>query len=308
MQLLENPSRVRLDKILLLTEFPPWADVAVPYALDLAREHRARMHVAHPVPTHAFQKLTQLPQGGAFRQSWRDLVFETAARQVVVDSDSMAARLRHMTERHDFDLIVVSFGRAEGTSKRALANTLEHVFKGADCPVLVIGPAVDSEIPPRTEPATILHAIDFSPHALAAAQHAFAWAQEYQSWLTLLHVVSGIGAWTEPERERLEAPFRAWMQELAPAELPVWCEVEHRVEFGNPGDRIVHAAEELHADLIVIGLTGMDAVTQDSPGGTALEVITRAPCPVLVAREYMKKTAARPIARDRRKRLAVTVA
>jgi nucleotide-binding universal stress UspA family protein len=308
MQLLENPSRVRLDKILLLTEFPPWADVAVPYALGLAREHRARMHVAHPVPAHAVQKLTHIPQGGAFRRSWSDLVFETATRQVVVDSDTVAARLRQMAERHDFDLIVVSFGRAEGTSKRAIGNTLEHAFKGADCPVLVIGPAVDSETPPRTEPATILHATDFSPHALAAAQHAFSWAQEYQSWLTLLHVVNGIGVWTEHERERVEAPFCAWMQELVPAELPLWCEVEHRVEFGDPGDRIVHAAEELHADLVVIGLTGMDAVTQDSPGATTLEVITRAPCPVIVVREYMKKMAARPVARDRRERLAATVA
>jgi len=309
MLLLEKPSRIQLEKILLVTDYPPWADVAVPYTLGLAREHGARMHVVHPVTTHTFQKLTQVPQGGAFRESWRDLVFEVAARQVAVDTDFMSARLRELADRHDFDLIVVSVGRAETSSNRALGNTLEHVLSSGDCPVMVIGPAVESGVPVRAEPATILHATDFSPHALAAAQHAFSWAQEYQSWITLLHVVDGVGAWTESERERLERPFRAWMEELIPAELPVWCEVDPRVEFGRPGKKIVQAAEELHADLVVIGLTGMDAVTQDSPGATALEVISRAPCPVLVVRDYMKKRTARPVVRDRRaQRLAVTAA
>jgi universal stress protein A len=163
---------------------------------------------------------------------------------------------------------------------------------------MVIGPAVDTERVPRSEPATIVHATDFSPQALAAAQHAFSWSQEHQSWITLLHVIEGIGAWTEHERERLEEPFRHWLQELVPAELPIWCEVEHRVEFGRPADKIVATAERLHADLIVIGLTGMDALAENRPGTTALQVISHAPCPVLVVRDYMKTTATQPVADD----------
>lgn len=64
MQLVEKPSRVQLHQILLVTEYPPWADVAVPYALGLAREHRARMQVVHQVPPHGSQKLMHLPRGG----------------------------------------------------------------------------------------------------------------------------------------------------------------------------------------------------------------------------------------------------
>ena len=297
MQLLDNPPRIQLDKILLVAEYPPWADVAVPYALGLAREHRARMHVAHPIATDKMPKLTQAPHGDAFRRSWRDLVFEAAARQVVTDREMLPTRLQEMAKQHDFDLIVVSIGRDENKGKRAISEALEHIFDGATCPVMVIGPSVASELPPRTEPATILHATDFSPHALAATQHTFSWAQEYQSWVTLLHVIDGVGAWTEHERARLEEPFRQWMQELVPDELPIWCEVEHRVEFGNPANRIVHAAEELHADLIVIGLTGMDGAAQNSPGATALQVASEAPCPVLLVRDYMKKMAAQPATR-----------
>jgi nucleotide-binding universal stress UspA family protein len=211
-----------------------------------------------------------------------------------------------MTGQHDFDLAIVSYG---GTSRRSVVGkSLEHVLDATDCPLMVIGPAVDTERVPRSEPATIVHATDFSPQALAAAQHAFSWSQEYQSWITLLHVIEGIGGWTEHERERLEGPFRQWLRELVPAELPIWCEVEHQVEFGCPAEKIVATAERLHADLIVIGLTGMDGVAQNRPGTTALQVISNAPCPVLVVRDYMKTTATQPIADDRQPGTAVMAA
>lgn len=301
MQLLENPSRVQLNDVLLIAQFPPWADVAVPYALELAREHRARMQVVHAMPTHGSQKVTHVPQGGAFRRSWREVVFDAAARPAVLDDGRMAVRLDDMTGQHDFDLAIVSYGGTSRGSEGVVGKALEHVLDATDCPLMVIGPAVDTERVPRPEPATIVHATDFSPQALAAAQHAFSWSQEYQSWITLLHVIEGVGAWTEHERERLEGPFRQWLRELVPAELPIWSEVEYRVEFGRPADKIVATAERLHADLLVIGLTGMDAVAQNRPGATALQVISNAPCPVLVVRDYMKTTATKPVADDRQR-------
>lgn len=308
MQLLENPSRLQLNDVLLIAQFPPWADVAVPYALALAREHRAGMQVMHEIPTHASQKVTQVPQGGGFRQSWREVVFEAGARLCVSDDDTTAARLDAMAGQHDFDLAIVSYGRTSRRSEGGVGKALEQVLQATDCPVMVIGPAVDAERVPRSEPATIVHATDFSPQALAAAQHAFSWSQEYQSWITLLHVIEGVGSWTEHERERLEEPFRQWLRELVPAELPIWCEVEYRVEFGRPADKIVATAERLHADLIVIGLTGMDALEQNRPGTTALQVISNAPCPVLLVRDYMKTTATQPVADDRQPGAAVMAA
>lgn len=52
MKLLEKPKRLSLEDILVVTEFPPWADAALPFALSLVREHGARMHVAHAASTH----------------------------------------------------------------------------------------------------------------------------------------------------------------------------------------------------------------------------------------------------------------
>jgi len=298
MQLLENPSRLQLNDVLLIAQFPPWADVAVPYALELAREHRARMQVVHAMPTHASQKVTHVPQGGASAGRGVRLYSTRMPAPLSSTTDTTAARLDDMTGQHDFDLAIVSYGGTSRGSEEVVGKALEHVLDATDCPLMVVGPAVDTERVPRSEPATIVHATDFSPQALAAAQHAFSWSQEYQSWITLLHVIEGIGAWTEHERERLEGPFRQWLRELVPAELPIWCEVEYRVEFGRPADKIVATAERLHADLLVIGLTGMDAGAQNRPGATALQVISNAPCPVLVVREYMKTTALQLVTDD----------
>ena len=308
MQLLENPSRLQLNDVLLIAQFPPWADVAVPYALELAREHRARMQVVHAMPTHASQTVTHVPQGGAFRRSGREVVLDAGARPPVIDDDITAARLDDMAGQHDFDLAIVSYGGTSRWREGVVGKAVEQVIDATDCPLMVIGPAVDTERVSRPEPATIVHATDFSPQALAAAQHAFSWSQEYQSWITLLHVIEGIGAWTEHEREQLEGPFRQWLRELVPAELPTWCEVEYRVEFGRPADKIVATAERLDADLLVIGLTGMDAVAQNRPGATALQVISNAPCPVLVVREYMKTTAIQAGTDDRKQGAAVSAA
>lgn len=203
--------------------------------------------------------------------------------------------------------MIVSSPSAEA-GEPAMGKAAKELLHAADCPVLVFGPGVACNEPLRSEPATILHATDFSPQALAAAQHAFAWAQEYQAWLTMLHVVEGLGAWTDHERVRLEEPYRKWMAELVPEELPLWCEVEHRVSFGTPGLAIVDSARDMQADLIVLGLSGLDGADATRPGRTVLQVIREAPCPVLVVREYLTMRAPLELARDRRSSARVAVA
>jgi hypothetical protein len=71
---------------------------------------------------------------------------------------------------------------------------------------------------------------------------------------------------------------------------------------------IVESARELQADLIVLGLSGLDGADATVPGSTALQVIRQAPCPVLVVREYMTKRAPLEIAPDRQSRAALAVA
>lgn len=61
-------------------------------------------------------------------------------------------------------------------------------------------------------------------------------------------------------------------------------QVDAIVRAGMPADQIVRAADELEADLIVIGGRGKGAMEAIVLGSVAYRVLHHAPCPVLVTR------------------------
>ena len=60
--------------------------------------------------------------------------------------------------------------------------------------------------------------------------------------------------------------------------------VDTMVRGGTPADQIVRVADELEADLIVIGGRGKGAMEAIVLGSVAYRVLHHAPCPVLVTR------------------------
>ena len=60
--------------------------------------------------------------------------------------------------------------------------------------------------------------------------------------------------------------------------------VDTIIRGGAPADQIIRVADELEADLIVIGGRGKGAVAAILLGSVAYQVLHHAPCPVLVTR------------------------
>ena len=61
-------------------------------------------------------------------------------------------------------------------------------------------------------------------------------------------------------------------------------QVNTLIRSGSPADEIIRAADEIEADLIVVGGRGKSAVGAILMGSVAYRVLHHAPCPVLVAR------------------------
>ena len=80
--------------------------------------------------------------------------------------------------------------------------------------------------------------------------------------------------------EAAQAAVERVAQELAGVDT----QVETIVRGGTPADQIVRAADELEADLIVIGGRGKGAMEAIVLGSVAYRVLHHAPCPVLVTR------------------------
>jgi nucleotide-binding universal stress UspA family protein len=132
-----------------------------------------------------------------------------------------------------------------------------------------------------------LFATDFNEVSNMAAAFATSLAQENQSRLVLLHVLPAPkpGKSNKSEFSVAEALHR--VENLLPPDAELWCRPEPMVEHGAPGAQILAVADRCGADLIVLGVRGMDTLTGIATRmerATAYEVVAHAHCPVLTVR------------------------
>ncbi len=154
----------------------------------------------------------------------------------------------------------------------------------------------------------IILATDFSETSEEAGFHAMLLAQTYNAELKALHVFEprplGIpyhklkkdGQIDEnPEKTRQRG--KTMLKELADS---FHVKADTIFAEGDPGHEIVRVAEELNADLIVLGTHGYTGWKRFALGSVAELVVRQAPCAVLTIRPKEKQ-----IEPTHRKKLAV---
>lgn len=143
-------------------------------------------------------------------------------------------------------------------------------------------------------PKIILAPTDFSPCAKQAVQYGLKLAKQLDARIYLMH------AWTLPYSrwdEEQEFPHDVPPQLAAAAraeldarlaemrgELP---QVESLFYAGEPTESILRAAEDISADIIVIGTHGRSGLPRMIEGSVTEAVMRRAPCPVLAIRHQL---------------------
>ena len=119
---------------------------------------------------------------------------------------------------------------------------------------------------------TVLFPIDRSRQALDTAAVALQLVQQHGSRLVLLSVV-------EPEDDPAAVAQLLEQARGSFEQAGVACEVIERE--GKPAFVICDVADEINADVIVMGTRGLTLEADEAPS-TASRVIQLAPCPVLV--------------------------
>jgi universal stress protein A len=139
------------------------------------------------------------------------------------------------------------------------------------------------------EMATILYPTDFSANAEAALALASALAKEGHGRLVVLHVerppLATLGGIAGVPPLALEYDRQgAWeeLQRILPSQSGFT--VEHCLEYGEPASTILKTAEEVGADLIVMGTHGRTGLRRLLMGSVAEQVVRKASCPVLTVR------------------------
>jgi nucleotide-binding universal stress UspA family protein len=129
---------------------------------------------------------------------------------------------------------------------------------------------------------SILLATDLRPASQEAAKVAVKLASAFESRVTLLHVIEPLPNWPVELHEReKEGPLREVAAELAGQKVEV---AESSIVVGPPANTILDKAQEIDADLILIGAGDRTGLFRFSGGPTAQTVIEHAPQPVLAVR------------------------
>jgi len=300
---------LRLQSILIATDFSEASSKALRHALAIARHYDAKFYLAHVVCSPALTTLgpeavlaatdavrrdalrleDQLVQNG----SLAGLRHEIVLRQGIVWEE-----LEDIVKEQKVDMVVVGTHARRGLGKLLLGSVAEHVFRHSQCLVLTVGPGSlpDSPIDGTRPVRPFLFATDFAEPSLCALPYAISSANHFATKLVLLHVAPSPAmpkAVTRPSaedvmqaREQVRMASLRRLEELTSRSQKLLLKPEFLVEFGAPSDTILRVAYHLQADVIVLGLHRSAHIDAKShlPWATAYEVVCSANCSVLTVR------------------------
>ncbi|GAB4015382.1 hypothetical protein GCM10028808_40520 [Spirosoma migulaei] len=150
----------------------------------------------------------------------------------------------------------------------------------------------------------LLVPIDYSQTSLNALDLAVAMAQRHNAEIRLIHVLTSFQddyAWadsnllTDSTTSTVEKEIQRLKQlaETTSSTHSISCSFEHRI--GIVCDKIVEAATDFGADLIVIGTHGTSGLRSYFMGLEAYRVVKVAACPVMTVPNHQKWTSFREI-------------
>jgi len=290
---------MNIERIVCPVDFSEYSGRAYDYAYSLARHYGAKLLVEHVVqPLQAAYPYYAFPEA-TLQDTWTHLTSdaEKGLQQLVkthtrngLQSECVIRQgfpweaILSFAEERSADLIVMGTHGRRGLDRLTMGSVTERVLRKAHCPVLAVRkPAHDFVEPESTSDCVHLRKIllctDFSSHAQRALTYAFSLAMEYNSELTLLHVLEDSGGQKFLQEQTATAVKE--LEKLVPSDAPNWCKVKSLVRTGRPYQEIVQLAQEEQSDLIVVGVRGRNALDLALFGSTTYRVIQLGSCPVL---------------------------
>ena len=284
-------SRVAISNILLATDFSSESQLALQYALSLAKRYGAKLFITHAVPPDAGITTAemQLPVHDLMQSNAeRDVALleqteelKSFPHEVIVESGEAWEVLNRVACNKNVDLIVMGTHGRGGIDKLFLGSTAEKVIRHASCPVLTVGPQVKPTSLGRF--GHILYATDFSDGSMRALTYALSLAEQDWAELTMLHVIES-NPISEFELFKWKLDDRQQLNRLIPPDVDLACKPEIEVEVGVPAEQVVCFAGTRNAELIVMGARGGGSASTHLPWTTLHHVLQHAHCPVLTVR------------------------
>lgn len=289
----------QVRSILVATDFSEDAGHAAARAALLAAELPARLSLLHVVAAPMLQALRSIFGAGAdaearLLEDARQSIAELAERLRMPDGATIAHEVRVgrivdelLEAAGGFDLLAVGAHGSNPLRDLILGTTAERLISKLMLPVLVV------RQPARASYRQVLVATDFSPDASAGLRTALQLAP--RAALTVVHAfdipfegkLRAAGVQDEEIGHYRTHARQSAMQRIERSAAEAGADpmtVARIVQQGAPGRVLLEHAEQLGADLLVIGKHGESAFEEMVLGSVTRHVLSDARCDVLVVR------------------------
>ena len=208
-----------------------------------------------------------------------------------------AGEIVDLAEELEVGLVVLG-SRGRGALRRALMGSVSTgVLRHAHCSVLIVRGHEDQREPFLGK---LLVAVDGSEEATAAAQAATEMARAADSEVHVAYAMQeeryrphlGPEMWEGWEEgfERAKRSARSWVENEAQRMRGEGAiKVEPHLLVGRPDAVIVWLAEEIGADLVLVGSRGLGAMKRTLIGSVSDSAVRHAHCPVMVVRKEKER-------------------
>jgi len=295
----------KVEKILVPVDFSPASMEALDYAVSLAKQFRAAIHLVHVYPP---DEASSVPGAGHLLLQSAEAI-ERLNEELTnihrkhaptflpenchVRSGKPYQAIVRLAREIDADLIVISTRGHSGVKHLLLGSTAERVVRGAPCPVLVARKSKQTGKVSREALVirTIVVPTDFSQCSFAGLQYAAFLARNFHATLRLVHAIYPYTDYVFVDRagvrlsglvEAVEEAARQEMDALKQMDLLRGLTVQTEILPGPAVDEICAAAGALEVDLIVASTHGRTGFKRAVIGSVAEQVVRYAECPVLV--------------------------
>ncbi len=284
----------RLHRIVFGTDFSPVTMRAASYARALAAGHSARVDLVHVFDPDVYlddqePRLRSLEDRLAVRSAkLRSLAAAFTEAGIPVKTELSMVKpgwsaLLESAKNKSADLIVMGSRSKPQLKRMLLGSTVEELIRHARSPVLIVGPNVPEAGDGPLTFQRILYATGFAVKSERAARSVLMLALHDKAKVFVCHVIQN-----QPEG-RDEAPSEADLRrdlERRIQQSPLGdygCELA--LVHGDPPPAILALAENVKADLIVMGARKHNFLLTHVKRGVTLEVLTQASCPVLTVQD-----------------------
>lgn len=285
------PVTVSFERILVPTDFSDASQRALEYAKWIAKECQSHLFLVH---VNQIMNPIVPPEGAwidseILQEKLEEQIEQTTAglRSEGFNADGFSTpgrvrdQLSSIIKESRIDLMVMGTHGRTGWERFLFGSDTESVLRQVDCPVMVIGPATRPAGASAWHPKQVICATSLDPNSAWIAAYAYRLAQQFDAAFTLVNVEVVTRKQTDKEWGAFEAAFRNSL----PKDVALKESLHTFITDGKPGAQIADYANEIGADLIVMGVRAAADIATHLIRGTASKVFAEAPCPVLTLRQ-----------------------